>query len=382
MKVSDREWKEFKVKELIDENPNYLSSQLITYIGNKRALLGFIEEGLAIVKKKLQKNHIRTFDVFSGSGIVSRFLKKHSSFLVSNDLEQYACLINKCYLSNIDEIPLCEIQERHEQLLRQLNETSLQEGLISKHYAPKNDECIQLGERAFYTKRNAKYIDTARNLIDALDEAYQHYFLAPLLSEASIHVNTSGVFKGFYKCKNTGVGRFGGTKGDALQRIKGNIELPFPVFSHFNCETKIFQGDANKVAEFAPEVDLAYIDPPYNQHPYGSNYFMLNLILDYQEPQNISKVSGIPDNWNRSSYNKRQESYLAFKALVETLKAKFLLISFNSEGFIPLEMMLTLLEKIGQVTVLETQYNTFRGSRNLSKRDIYIKEYLYLVEKY
>ncbi|MDR0684304.1 MAG: DNA adenine methylase [Spirochaetaceae bacterium] len=39
-------------------------------------------------------------------------------------------------------------------------------------------------------------------------------------------------------------------------------------------------GDSNKIINNIPEVDLAYLDPPYNQHPYGSNYFMLNLILD------------------------------------------------------------------------------------------------------
>lgn len=371
----------FLFEELIDENPDYLSAQLITYIGNKRALLGFIEEGLSIVKKQLKKSHIDTFDVFSGSGIVSRFFKKHSNILISNDIEHYANVINSCYLSNIDAILLKELKEIYSNIINKLNESELRDGIISKNYAPKEDNNIKKGERVFYTRRNAKYIDTARILIESVDKKYQHYFLAPLLSEASIHANTSGVCKGFYKCKNTGIGRFGGTKGDALFRIKGNIELPFPVFSNYNCETMILRGDSNKIVKMVPEVDLAYIDPPYNQHPYGSNYFMLNLILDYSEPKNTSKVSGIPDDWNRSSYNKRQDSYNAFKKLVEKIKAKFLLISFNSEGFIPLEMMVALLKHIGNLTVLETKYNTFRGSRNLRNRDIHVKEYLYLVEK-
>jgi adenine-specific DNA-methyltransferase len=42
----------------------------------------------------------------------------------------------------------------------------------------------------------------------------------------------------------------------------------------------VLNGDSNKIINNIPEVDLAYLDPPYNQHPYGSNYFMLNLILD------------------------------------------------------------------------------------------------------
>jgi adenine-specific DNA-methyltransferase len=57
------------------------------------------------------------------------------------------------------------------------------------------------------------------------------------------------------------------------------------------------------------------------------------------------------------------------------------MISFNSEGFISIEQMVSILKKHGKVDVLETKYNTFRGSRNLSNRDIHVKEYLYLLEK-
>ena len=126
---------------------------------------------------------------------------------------------------------------------------------------------------------------------------------------------------------------------------------------------------------------MAYLDPPYNQHPYGSNYFMLNLIAEYKQPQDISPVSGIPKTWNRSDYNSRGRAFEAFELLIKTLKAKFLLVSFNSEGFISRDRMLQLLGAAGKVTVLETRYNAFRGSRNLKNRDIHTTEYLYLVER-
>lgn len=58
-------------------------------------------------------------------------------------------------------------------------------------------------------------------------EEVRPYFIAPLLAEASVHTNTSGVFKGFYKDRH-GVGKFGGTAGNALSRILGDISLPFP----------------------------------------------------------------------------------------------------------------------------------------------------------
>lgn len=368
-------------REALIENPAFLTEQLITYIGNKRSLLNFIGNGLDIVRRKLNKQKIDTFDVFAGSGVVSRFFKQYSSKLYTNDLERYSTLINQCYLTNKSDFNFKEFNEVYTDFIQKIESTELKSGFITEMYAPQNELDIKKNDRVFYTVRNARYIDTARELIRSVPVVYQKYLLAPLLSEASIHANTSGVFKGFYKNADTGIGQFGGKNQDALFRITGNITLPFPVFSNFYCESYIFNGDSNEICERIPEVDVAYLDPPYNQHPYGSNYFMLNVILDYEKPDSFSSVSGIPDDWNRSSYNKSKFAYQALSDLVDKLKAKYLLISFNSEGFVSLEKMKQLLTNHGKLTVLETKYNTFRGSRNLTSRDIHVKEYLYLLEK-
>jgi len=362
------------------EKKEYLTRQLITYIGNKRALLGFIGNGISKVQKKLRKNKLKTFDVFSGSGIAARYFKQFSDLLIVNDLEKYSAVINECYLSNEDELDCVLLREYYQDLIAQSNQ-GLTKGIIAELYAPNDDAHIQPRERVFYTTRNAMYIDTVRQLIAKIPQNEQKYFLAPLLSEASIHANTSGVFKGFYKNRETGIGQFGGQNHDALSRITGDIKLPFPVFSNFNCDTIICNNDSNEIIKMLPEVDLAYLDPPYNQHPYGSNYFMLNLILDYQYPKNTSKISGIPEDWNRSAYNKENHALNALTHLVTHIKAKYVLISFNSEGFISIEDMKNMLERMGKLEVLETKYNAFRGSRNLNEREIHVKEYLFLLEK-
>jgi len=366
--------------DALSEKSEYLSQQLITYIGNKRALLGFIGDGIKKVQKKLHKEKLKMFDVFSGSGIVARYFKQFSDLLIANDIERYSSVINDCYLSNEEERNEILLRKYYCDIVQQANK-GLVKGIISGLYAPKDDKNIQGGERVFYTARNAMYIDTVRQLIENIPQSEQKYFLAPLLSEASIHANTSGVFKGFYKNNETGSGQFGGKNQDALFRITGDIILPFPVFSRYNCEKIICTGDSNKIIENLPEVDIAYLDPPYNQHPYGSNYFMLNLILDYKRPERTSIISGIPDNWNRSDYNKENRALKTLTELVEKIKSKYVIISFNSDGFISLEQMKRMLERIGKTEVLETKYNTFRGCRNLNKRNIYIKEYLYLLEK-
>jgi len=364
----------------MNEKKEYLTKQLITYIGNKRALLDFIGEGVKKVQKKTGKTKLKLFDVFSGSGIVARYFKQFSELLVVNDIEKYSTLINECYLSNENEINIPLLRDYYNDIVNQANNNPVK-GIIAELYAPDDDNNIKKNDRVFYTARNAIYIDTVRQLIEKIPLNEQKYFLAPLLSEASIHANTAGVFKGFYKNRQTGIGQFGGVKRDALSRITGDIALPFPLFSNFKCETIIRNGDANEVIKTLPETDMAYLDPPYNQHPYGSNYFMLNLILEYKYPQNPSIISGIPQNWNRSGYNKEKKALQLLTELVMNIKAKYVLISFNSEGFIAIEQMKDMLNKAGKTELMEIKYNTFRGSRNLSGREIYVKEYLFLLEK-
>ena len=365
----------------ITESEDYLNRQLITYLGNKRSLLDFIGIGINKACASLNKHKLSFFDVFSGSGVVSRFFKQYASLIVSCDMEKYAEIIGKCYLANFSEVDKQELREYYFRVLKGTPANEFKPGFISELYAPRRDDQIEKGERVFYTRRNAAYLDTVRQNIEEVPEHCRHFLLAPLLSEASIHANTSGVFKGFYKDKDNGIGKFGGKKGDALSRILGDIELPFPLFSNFECETEIFRGDSNEVAELAPEVDLAYLDPPYNQHPYGSNYFMLNLLAEYKRPGEISQVSGIPADWNRSAYNKKAFALSSLKDLARKIKAKFLLISFNSEGFIAASEMKKALGEIGKVEALETKYNVFRGSRNLRNRKLHVKEFLFLVKK-
>lgn len=379
----------------MSENPEFLTEQLITYIGNKRSLLDFIKDAVDFVKTDLQKDKLTCLDIFSGSGIVARFLKQHASFLAVNDLENYSRIINSCYLSNKSEIDLDRLKKLYEELILQTQkdlESSEAKGFISELYAPEDEENVQAGERCFYTPYNAHYIDAIRKNIDKLiPEDYKKFFIAPLLSQASVHANTAGIFKGFYKNSKTGLGQFGGNGKNALSRICSKIELPFPVFSDHECKFKVFQKDANQLAISeelydsleTKEYDLVYMDPPYNQHPYGSNYFMLNLISKYERPdtENISRVSGIPKDWNRSSYNKKKKVCEAFRELIKNIRAKYVIISFNSEGFIPKEDMENILNEFGKVKTFSSKYNTFRGSRNLRNREIHVSEYLFVLKK-
>ena len=264
---------------------------------------------------------------------------------------------------------------------RRVEDESCPRGFIKDLYAPREENRITREDRVFYTRDNARRLDGYRQMIDTVPEDVRELLLGPLLSEASIHSNTAGVFKGFYKNRETKIGQFGGTGSDALVRIKGKIVLEPPVLSRYERDYEVLQEDANSAARRVRDVDLAYIDPPYNQHPYGSNYFMLNLLVRYERPQRISRISGIPPEWRRSGYNVRAKSLPLMRDLLHSLDARFLLVSFNNEGFITTEEMQAMLGEIGSVEVLETPYNAFRGSRNFNNRPIHVTEQLFLVER-
>jgi adenine-specific DNA-methyltransferase len=259
------------------------------------------------------------------------------------------------------------------------------EGFISKLYAPKDTHNISPGERCFYTRENALIIDTLRKYIsDSIEEDLQIYCLAPLLNKASIHTNTAGVFKGFYK--KDGIGHFGGAGEHALDRIMRKIQLEYPVWNNeleyesVECHNK----DINVLLDELKDndLDILYLDPPYNQHPYGSNYFMLNLIAKGIEPSEISKVSGIPVEWNKSMYNSSLTAKDSMHQLINTglKKSRYLLISYNDEGIISSDDWKELLDGL-IIQKYEIVYDTYKGSRNLESRNNKVTEIMYLVSK-
>jgi adenine-specific DNA-methyltransferase len=366
----------------LDLDSPLFTSHLITYIGNKRRLLPFLYKGFLKIREKVGRKKMVVFDGFVGSGAAARLLKAFASELHVNDLEDYAETLNRAYLANKSEINVKKLEE----YINWLNENKLRRktaapGFIEKNYAPKDDHNVQPGERVFYTNINAKIIDNLRRLVDEVPEKYQHFCLASLLVKASIHTNTSGVFKGFHK--HNGNGHFGGRGENALTRIKKEIELDTPEFSDFECPVYVYKKDLNRLVkdQKLPFFDLVYYDPPYNQHPYGSNYFMLNIINGGKPVAIQDGVSGIAENWNRSAYNKRGAAEEAMDQLLANTKARFIAISYNDEGIIPIDAFKKILSKYGKWELMEQDYNTYRGSRNLHNRDIKVKELLWVLEK-
>ena len=143
---------------------DYLTSQILTYMGNKRKFLPLIGEIVTSIEEELGRK-LNIGDGFSGSGIVSRFFKTKAAQLYTNDISGYSATLNVCYLSNLHPSQYKRIQI----LMNQIN-TLVDKGknvghtpFISKYWAPKDDANIQENERGYFTEENGKRIDMYRH---------------------------------------------------------------------------------------------------------------------------------------------------------------------------------------------------------------------------
>ena len=335
----------------------FVQQPMITYIGNKRKLVNKIEE----VVKRLQPQTCA--DAFSGSGVVSRMLLGHSKKLYVNDLELYCEILSKCFLVTPSWADTDDIV-RH---IEDMNVCPDKVGFVSEMYASQ--------ERQFYTPENGRRIDGMLDYIGrCVPEHLRPYCLGPLLVKASIHTNTSGVFKGFHR------GGWGGKGGYALDRITKRIEVECPTWLEPLRDVEVRRQDACDFLRDLPQVDLIYLDPPYNQHPYGSNYFMLNLICTNERPHTVSKVSGIPGDWNKSQYNSKGKIREAMELTLRlaTEKAKHTLVSYNNEGFIKPDEWEEILEPYTYEKI-EIDYSCYKGGRNLKNRPKKVTEFLFII---
>jgi adenine-specific DNA-methyltransferase len=108
---------------------------------------------------------------------------------------------------------------------------------------------------------------------------------------------------------------------------------------------------------------------------------MLNLLVNYRRPSEVSTVSGIPKDWNRSGYNVKKQALALMTDLFARIEARFILVSFNAEGYISTGELRTALGAHGRVDEIIIPYNTFRGGRNLRDRSIHVNEHLFLMDR-
>lgn len=345
---------------------NYVFNQLIPYIGNKRKLLPLI--GQAIAASGIAPGDIFV-DLFAGSGVVARFAKTQGFRVVANDWEPYSEAINRCYIG-------CNAPPRfgprgYAATLAGLNALPPRAGWISDHLCPGDDDAYDADrDRMFFMRKNGMRIDAIREEIarldaaGSIDPAERACLLAPLLYQCCYTSNTSGVFKGFHA-------GWGGRNGTARYRICGDLSLEPAAFFDNGQANEVTRLDAQSFGrDHGGRYDFVYVDPPYNQHPYGSNYHVLNSVALWDKPALSPKISGrdkaaIRLDWRterRSPYNSGRQAAQAFVTLIAGIDARWIAVSYSTDGNIALADLVRAACYRGATAAFVQPYKRYRVS--------------------
>jgi adenine-specific DNA-methyltransferase len=346
---------------------DFVFNQLIPYIGNKRKLLPLIAQAIGASGLAPGQGFV---DLFSGSGVVARFAKAQGFKVIANDWEPYSELINRAYIG-CNGAPSFNGRSYRE-AIADLNALPPVAGWVTDHLCPDDDEQYEIGrDRLFYMRKNGMRIDAIREELERLrlagriDDSQFACLLAPLLYQCCYTSNTSGVFKGFHA-------GWGGSNGTARYRICGDLKLDAAALHDNGLINEVTRLDAQRFGrEHGRTYDFVYVDPPYNQHPYGSNYHVLNSVALWDKPALAPKISGRGDksairlDWRterRSPYNSARAAAAAIATLIDGLPARWIAISYSTDGNIPLIDLARAACGRGATSVFVQPYKRYRVS--------------------
>lgn len=375
---------------------NYLKNNLIAYIGNKRRLLPFIENAFLNILEE-DKNIKTALDLFAGSGSVSRLLKTLNLKVYSNDWEYYSYILNYAHIC-INEKDVKNMfkhtggVENTINIINNIETINDKDRYISKYYAPLDDNNTDLkNERLFYTQYNATRIDIIRHNIEelyknkAINKKEYYYLLASIIYEGATHTNTSGVFKAFHS-------GFGGRNKDALKRILSPISLKeLSLYDGIKGEVSMLDANEYVLKNKDKHFDLVYLDPPYNQHQYGSNYHLLNTIALWDKPEINREIyingkktdkGGIRKDWvkTKSDYCYKKTAKDAFKNLIDNINASHIVLSYSTDGIIDYDDLISILESKGKLKIVTSEYTKYRGAKRSVINKTKNVEYLFIVD--
>lgn len=359
---------------------DYVFNQLIPYIGNKRKLLGLIRK--AVEATDLDPRRSVFWDAFSGSGVVSRMAKTMGFEVISNDWEPYTEIINRAYIETNQYVPFFGGKKTYQDVLDELNALSPVDGWVTQHLCPQDDVDYDIKkDRMFYMRKNGMRIDAIRECVAQwkargdLSPTQEALLLAPLLFQCCYNSNTSGVFKGFHN-------GWGGKTKTALYRIMGDLKLHPVLLLDNKRDNKVIRRDATVCSEGLKDIDFAYFDPPYNQHPYGSNYHVLNSVALWDKPKLSPQItdrdkSAIRMDWRterRSKYNYRKEALEGYQSLLVATPAKWVATSYSTDGMIGLEDIVSANVEMGETQIFMREYKRYRvSSQRFSDKPVNIE---------
>ena len=353
------------------------------YIGNKTRLLGFIRR--VLLRRGIRQGS--ALDPFCGTASVARALKRWGFAVTASDVMEYAYVFARAYVEvpaepAPDELPLLQGARPSDlrALCTLLNRLEPRPGFIRTHFAPEERDGRRNG-RMYFTPSNAARIDTIRAQLHewasngAISRDAHDILLAALIEAADRVANTAGVYAAYVKSWQPNAVRT--LRIDAPKIVNGN-----------GC--RAWRKDALELVAAHDEVDLLYLDPPYNTRQYPGYYHIPELIatgwFDYV-PRLRGKTGLLPDADKRSVWCSLRKAEAAFEQLLAAARCKHIVLSYNAEGIIPESSIERIMKAYGLRATYRRYRHTYRRYRADSDREgrrysaDRVHEYLYCISR-
>lgn len=331
------------------------------FIGNKELITCEIED-LLKSKNILRPDYV-LFDAFCGTGAVGDYFKG-SIKLVVNDMIDWSVVYSKGRINSA----LCKFKKLGFDPFEYLNSTSkIHKGFFYKNYSP------GLSERMYFSKENAGRIDFFRKTIEdwkkneKINDNEYALLLASLIESISFVSNTAGVYGAFLKHWDSRA-----KKDIVFRRVEAKESLPI--------SSDFVSGKVEDIIEDI-ECDVLYLDPPYTQNQYGTQYHLLQTLVLNDSPE-ISEITGSrPTTPMRSDWSKDLKSHILFDRLIAKTKAKHIVFSYSIDGFLSKSFIEASLKRYGKPETYVCKKISYSKYTNFKSRKKDHYEYLFYVEK-
>lgn len=332
----------------------------MNYIGSKQSLLDFLETTIEEFTGYKEGDSFVFGDLFAGTGVVGQRYKEKGHSVISNDIQYYSYVLNKHYIENIPKLD--------DSLLEYFNNLNPVKGFIYNNY------CEGSGSgRNYFTNENGMKCDAVRIELERLYRAGEindnlyFYYLASLINSIDKYANTASVYGAFLKhIKKPAQKEF---ILELLPVGNGNIG-------------KVYNEDINELIKKVGG-DVLYIDPPYNNRQYCSNYHVLETIAKYDTPK-LRGVTGLRDEtYQKSKYCSKRTVIDIFEDLIKNADFKYIILSYNNEGLMDLKTIKDIMSKYGEYDFFTKEYRRFKADRDENRTiaaDI-TTEYLHCLRK-
>lgn len=308
---------------------------MIKYLGSKRVLVPAITE---LVRSLPRVSSV--VDLFSGTSRVGHALKRDGYRVLANDHNAYAATLATCYV----QADRNELLRPVGKLVRELNAIPGEEGYFTKTFCE---------ESRFFQPKNGRRVDGIRRALEnrSLDPELKSVLLTSLMEAADRVDSTTGLQMAFLK--------------DWAPRAHNDLELRVPdlVPRPDAGKSQAYELDALDAAA-SLDGDVTYVDPPYNQHKYLGNYHIWETLVRWDDPIAYGVARKREDcKTRRSAFNSKPEFKDAMRRLLSSLASRYVIVSFNDEGYLGREALEGMLKDRGFVYVFEVAYPRYVGAR-------------------